>query len=40
MGYGMPLSYKVDITKSPYWIDFTIERGGNKIKNPWFVKNY
>ena len=38
MGYGMPLSYKVDITKSPYWIDFTIERGGNKIKIPGLLR--
>jgi len=32
MGYGMSVSYEVDFSKSPYWIDFTLQRAGNKMK--------
>jgi len=32
MGYGMSVSYVVDFSKSPYWIDFTLQRGGDKMK--------
>jgi len=32
MGYGMSVSYEVDFSKSPYWIDFTLLRGGSKMK--------
>jgi hypothetical protein len=38
MGYGMSVSYKVDFSKSPYWIDFTLQRGGNKIKMPGLLR--
>ncbi len=32
MGYGMSVFYEVDFSKSPYWIDFTLQRAGNKMK--------
>lgn len=38
MGYGMSVSYKVDFSKSPYWIDFTLQRGGNKLKMPGLLR--
>ena len=38
MGYGMALSYKVDFSKSPFWIDFTMQRGGNKLKMPGLLR--
>ncbi len=38
MGYGMSFSYVVDFSKSPYWIDFTIERAGNKMKMPGLLR--
>ena len=38
MGYGMPVSYKVDFSKSPFWIDFTLQRGGNKMKMPGLLR--
>jgi hypothetical protein len=28
----MPLIYKIDATKFPYGIDFTLKRGGGKVK--------
>ena len=38
MGYGMSISYKVDFSKSPLWIDFTLQRGGKKMKMPGLLK--
>lgn len=38
MGYGMSVTYKVDFSKSPYWIDFTLERAGNKMKMPGLLR--
>ena len=38
MGYGMSVSYKIDFSKSPYWIDFTLERAGNKMKMPGLLR--
>lgn len=38
MGYGMPVSYKVDFSKSPFWIDFTLQRGSNKMKMPGLLR--
>ena len=38
MGYGMSVSYKVDFSKSPFWIDFTLQRGGNKLKMPGLLR--
>mgnify|MGYP005992097295 CR=1 FL=1 len=36
MGYGMPVSYKIDFSKSPFWIDFTLQRG--KMKLPGLLR--
>ena len=38
MGYGMTVAYKIDASKFPYWIDFTLKRGGNKMKMPGLLK--
>ena len=38
MGYGMSVSYKIDFSKFPYWIDFTLQRGGNKLIMPGLLK--
>lgn len=38
MGYGMSVSYKIDETISPHWIDFTLERGGQKMKMPGLLR--
>lgn len=38
MGYGMPVTYKVDFSKSPFWIDFTLQRGSNKLKMPGLLR--
>ncbi len=38
MGYGMSVSYKIDFSKPTYWIDFTMQRGGNKMKIPGLLR--
>ena len=38
MGYGMSVTYEVDFSKSPYWIDFTLQRAGNKMKMPGLLR--
>ncbi|WP_347174894.1 hypothetical protein [Polaribacter uvawellassae] len=38
MGYGMSVSYKVDFSQSPFWIDFTLERAGREIKIPGLLR--
>ncbi len=38
MGYGMSVSYKVDFSQSPFWIDFTLERAGKEIKIPGLLR--
>ena len=38
MGYGMSVSYKIDQTISPFWIDFTLDRGGQKMKMPGLLR--
>lgn len=38
MGYGMPVSYIIDFSKSPFWIDFTLQRGSNKMKMPGLLR--
>jgi hypothetical protein len=38
MGYGMSVSYNVDFSKSPFWIDFTLQRGGEKMKMPGLLR--
>lgn len=38
MGYGMPISYKLDYTQSPFWIDFTLKRGGKEVKIPGLIR--
>ena len=38
MGYGMSVSYNVDFSKFPFWIDFTMQRGSNKVKIPGLLR--
>lgn len=38
MGYGMPVSFIIDFSKSPFWIDFTLQRGSNKMKMPGLLR--
>lgn len=34
----MTIDYKLDMTKDPYWIDFTMKRGGQSMKLPGLLK--
>lgn len=38
MGYGMSVTYKVDFSKTPFWIDFTMQRGEIKVKIPGLLR--
>ena len=38
MGYGMSVSYTIDFSKPIYWIDFTLQRAGQKMKMPGLLK--
>jgi len=38
MGYRVTAKYKLDKTKSPYWLDFAMETGGQALEMPGLLK--